>query len=447
MNIVVVGMGEVGKNIAQYLSREKHDVTIIDNSATALAEAEEVMDVLALMGPGGSLATLRKAEAGKADLVIAVTDDEEVNLLCAHTAKELGAEKVIARVSSQDYIEGETGFYHNILGIEMVISPHVLAAIEFQKQVRSIGAVMVENYAENRIELIQLPLDEQLKVVGRRLQDLHMPGGTLIAAIKRDETLIIPRGDDELLLNDEVFVIGNVEAIPKAEEYFGKKKRGAAKKVVIVGGGNIGFSIARSLQKDNIDITLIERDKNICRKLSEELDDVLVVNGDGTNINLLKEIGIEKCDALVSVVSHGEEINLLSGLIAKKLGAQKAIVLVHRPAYQDLYEQVGIDATVSPRLVAANQILKYVRRGEILGVSILEGGMAEILELIAPEKSKAVGKKLKDIKFPKGAIVGALAGENGVVIPTGEDTIEAGMTVILIVTPEVRSKVEKLFSV
>jgi trk system potassium uptake protein TrkA len=446
MNIVVVGMGEVGKNIAQYLSREKHDVTIIDNSATALAEAEEVMDVLALRGPGGSLATLRKAETGKADLVIAVTDDEEVNLLCAHTAKELGAEKVIARVSSQDYIEGETGFYHNILGIEMVISPHVLAAIEFQKQVRSIGAVMVENYAENRIELIQLPLDEQLKVVGRRLQDLHMPGGTLIAAIKRDETLIIPRGDDELLLNDEVFVIGNVEAIPKAEEYFGKKKRGAAKKVVIVGGGNIGFSIARSLQKDNIDITLIERDKNICRKLSEELDNVLVVNGDGTNINILKEVGIEKCDALVSVVSHGEEINLLSGLIAKKLGAQKAIVLVHRPAYQELYEQVGIDATVSPRLVAANQILKYVRRGEILGVSILEGGMAEILELIAPEKSKAVGKKLKDIKFPKGAIVGALAGENGVVIPTGEDTIEAGMTVILIVTPEVRSKVEKLFS-
>ncbi|HER00219.1 MAG TPA: Trk system potassium transporter TrkA [candidate division Zixibacteria bacterium] len=447
MNVVVVGMGEVGKNIAQYLSWENHDVTIIDNSSTALAEAEEVMDVLALMGPGGSLATLRKAEVGNADLVIAVTDDEEVNLLCAHTAKQLGAKKVVARVSSQDYIEGETGFYHNILGIEMVISPQVLAAIEFQKQIRSIGAVMVENYAQNRIELIQLPLDEQLKVVGRRLQDLHMPPGTLIAAIKRDAKLIIPRGDDELLLNDEVFVIGNVESMSRAEEYFGKKKRGAAKKVVIVGGGNIGFSIARSLQKDNIDIILIEKDKDICRKLSESLDNVLIVNGDGTNINLLKEVGVENCDALVSVVSHGEEINLLSGLIAKKLGAQKAIVLVHRPAYQDLYEQVGIDATVSPRLVAANQILKYVRRGEIIGVSILEGGMAEIIELIAPERSGAVGKKLKDIKFPKGAIVGALAGEDGVIIPTGEDQIEPGMTVILIATPEVRSKVEKLFAV
>ncbi len=447
MNVVVVGMGEVGKHIAHYLSGEKHNVTIIDNSSPALAEAEELMDVLALVGPGGSLETLRKAEAGKADLVIAVTDDEEVNLLCAYTAKQLGANKVIARVSSRDYIQGETGFYHNILGIEMVISSQVLAAVEFQKQVRSIGAVMVENYAENRIEVIQLPLDEQLKVVGKRLMEIGMPEGTLVAGILRNEELIIPDGQAELLLNDEVFIIGKVDAIPRAEELFGKKKRGSARKVVIVGGGNIGFSIARSLQKESIDVTLIEKDKNICRKLSEELDNVLVVNGDGTNINLLKEVGIETCDALVSVVSRHEEINLLSGLIAKKLGAKKAIVLVHRPAYQELYKQVGIDATVSPRLVTANQILKYVREGEIIGVSVIEKGKGEIIELLAQENSKAIGKPLRDIKFPKGSIVGALAGKNGISIPTGDDIIEAGMTVILITTPDVRPKVEKLFKV
>jgi len=312
---------------------------------------------------------------------------------------------------------------------------------------RSIGAVMVENYAENRIEVIQLPLDEQLKVVGKRLMEIGMPPGALVAGILRDDELIIPSGQDELLLNDEVFIIGKVDAIPRAEELFGKKKRGLARKVVIVGGGNIGFSIARSLQKENIDVTLIEKDKNICRKLSEELDNVLVVNGDGTNINLLKEVGIDSCDALVSVVSRGEEINLLSGLIAKKLGAKKAIVLVHRPAYQELYEQVGIDATVSPRLVTANQILKYVREGEIIGVSVIEKGKGEIIELLAGEHSKVIGKPLKEIKFPKGAIVGALAGENGIKIPTGEDRIEAGMTVILITTPEVRPKVEKLFKV
>jgi trk system potassium uptake protein TrkA len=439
-------MGEVGKHIAHYLSKEKHNVTIIDSSPAALSAAEEIMDVLALAGPAGSLDTLRKAEAGKSDLVIAVTDDEEVNLLCAYTAKQLGAKKVIARVSSQDYIRGETGFYHNILGIEMVISPQVLAAIEFQKQIRSIGAVMVENYAENRIELIQLPLDEQLKVVGKKLKEISMPEGSLVAAILRDDGLIIPSGEDELLLNDEVFIIGKVEAMPRVEDLFGKKKRGAAKKVIIVGGGNIGFSIARSLQRENIDVTLVERDKNICRKLSEELDDVLVVNGDGTNIDLLKEIGIEKCDALVSVVSRNEEINLLSGLIAKKLGAQKAIVLVHRPAYQELYEQVGIDATVSPRLVAANQILKYVRQGEIKMVSVIEGGKGEIIELVAKENSKVIDVPLKDAKFPKGAIVGALAGPNGVIIPTGKDKIMPGMTVILFTTPAVRPKVEKLFS-
>lgn len=447
MNIVVVGMGEVGKHIALYLSKEKHNVTIIDSSSQALAEAEELMDVLALTGPGGSLATLRKAEAGKADLLIAVTDDEEVNLLSTYTAKQLGAKKVIARVSTQDYIEGETGFYHDVLGIDMVISPHLLAANEFLKQIRSIGAVMVENYAQNRIELIQLPLDEQLKAVGKKLKDLSMPRNSLVAAILRDDKLIVPSGEDELLLNDELFVIGQVDTIPQVENLFGKKKRGSARKVVIVGGGNIGFSIARSMQKESIDITLIERDKSICRKLSEELDNVLVVNGDGTDMHLLAELGISTCDALVSVVSHGEEINLLSGLIAKKLGARKAIVLVHKPAYQELYEQVGIDATVSPRLVAANQILKYVRRGEIIGVSILEGGKAEIIELVAREKSRAVGKPLKEVKFPKGAIVGALASEEGVIIPSGEDEIKPGTTVILFTTPSVRPKIEKLFSV
>lgn len=274
-----------------------------------------------------------------------------------------------------------------------------------------------------------------------------MPEGSLVAAIYRDENLIVPSGEDELLLNDEVFIIGKVETIPRVEDLFGKKKRGGAKKVVIIGGGNIGFSIARSLQKEQIDITLVEKDKDICRKLSEELDDVLVVNGDGTNINLLKEIGIENCDALVSVVSQGEEINLLSGLIAKKLGAQKAIVLVHRPAYQELYEQVGIDATVSPRLVTANQILKYVRQGEIKCVSVLEGGKGEIIELVAGEKSKVIDVPLKDAKFPRGAIVGALAGPNGVIIPTGEDRILPGMTVILFTTPRVRPQIEKLFSV
>jgi len=447
MNIVVVGMGEVGKHIAHYLSKEDHNVTIVDSSASHLSEAEELMDVLALVGPGGSLETLRKAEVGNADLVIAVTDDEEVNLLCAYTAKQLGAKKVIARVSSQDYVKGETGFYHDILGIEMVISPQVLAAVEFQKQVRSIGAVMVENYAENRIELIQLQLNEQLKVVGKTLKEISMPEDTLVAGILRDDQLIIPSGDDELLLNDEVFIIGKVESMTKVESLFGKKKRGSAHKVVIVGGGNIGYSIARSLQKENMDVTLIEKNKDICRKLSEKLDDVLIVNGDGTDINLLKEVGIENCDALVSAVSHGEEINLLSGLIAKKLGAQKAIVLVHRPAYQELYEQVGIDATVSPRLVTANQILKFVRQGEVIGVSVLEGGKAEIIELVANENAKVVNKPLRDAKFPKGAIVGALASDGNVVIPTGDDIILPGMTVILITTPAVRPKVEKLFKV
>lgn len=447
MNIIVIGMGEVGKHIAGFLAAEEHDVTIIDSNPAAVDGAKERMDVMALVGQGGSTRCLKKAEAEKADILIAVTDDDESNLLAAHGAKSLGAKKTIARVSSREYFDGDSGIYEGILGIDLVISPQILSAIEITKLVKSVGAVMLETFADNRVELIQLALNEQLKVVGQKLKDLAIPDDTLVAAISRDDRLIIPSGEDEILLNDEVLVIGKIEAIPSVEELFGKKHRGKARRVVIIGGGEIGFSVASALTEEEIEVVLIEKDADRCKFLSEKLDDVLIIKGDGTDMSILEEVRVHECDVFISVVSEGEEINLLTGLLARKMGARKSVVLANRPDYKELYEHLGIDAVISPRLVAANQIMKYVRAGNVVSSTILEEGKGEILEIIALPTARIVKKPLMDLNIPKGVVIGAVVSADGVMIPKGKDTVSPDSTVIVFTTPGSRKRVEKLFKI
>jgi trk system potassium uptake protein TrkA len=447
MNIIVIGMGEVGKHIAGFLASEDHDVTIIDSNPHAVNSAKERMDVMALVGQGGSTKCLRLAEAEKADILIAVTDDDETNLLAAHGAKSLGAKKAIARVSSREHLDGDSGIYTDMLGIDLVICPQMLSAIEITKLVKSVGAVMVETFADNRVELIQLALNEQLKVVGKQLKDLTISDDALVAAILRDGRLIIPSGEDEILLNDEVLVIGKIEAIPEVEKLFGKRHRGKAEKVVIVGGGDIGFSVANALGGEEIEVTLIEKDADRCKFLSETLDSILIINGDGTDMRILEEVRVNECDVFISVVSEGEEVNLLTGLLAKQMGARKSVVLANKPDYKDLYEHLGIDSVISPRLVAANQVMKYVRAGSVVSSTILEEGKGEILEVIAPSASRIVKKSLMDLNLPKGVVIGAVVGPDGVMIPKGKDTVPPNSTVIVFTTPDNRKRVEKLFKI
>ncbi len=445
MNIVVIGMGEVGKHIASFLSTEKHNVTIIDSSEQSLAEAENIVDALALCAQGGSVKALRKANVGEADLVISVTDNDEVNMLAAHSASSLGARKTIARVSSREYLDGEFGFYHNLLGIDLVISPQVLASLEIVKLINSMGALQVKYFADNKVEMVRLAVKEQLKILGSKLKNIKLPENTLIAGIHRDGRLLIPSGEDELLLNDDVYLIGRTEQITKAEKTFGEKYKTEVKNVIICGGGEIGFSVAKALAGKELKLTLIERDKGRCMELSQLLSDVIIINGDGTDPHLLDEVSADEADVFVSVVSQGEEVNLLSGLLAKDMGARKTIVLVHKPAYQELYKRLGIDATVSPRLIAAEQILKYVRSGEVVSVSLIEEGAGEILEFVASENSRIVKGPLKSVKVPRGALIGAVVGPDGVVVPHGETRILPDSTVIAITLPDKRAQVEKLF--
>ena len=443
MQIVIIGMGEVGKHLAAMLTEENHDVTIIDSNSEVLEVAEDRLDVRAVAGNGASINTLRAAEVDKAELVAAVTDNDEANIVASLQAKELGAQTIIARVDSHEYLPGWQGAYHGILGIDLVISPRILAAIQVQKLIRSFGAVSVADFADDRVQMVQLPIGNN-DICNITLKDLETPSDILVAAILRGGELIIPSGMDIILPDDEVFIIGKTDKISSAESYFGKARAGGAKSVVILGGGEIGFAVARSLEKQNIKVRIIEWNPRVCQYLSEALSEATILNGDGTDLELLEEEKIGDADVFVAA-SKRDEVNLMAGLLVRNLGVKKTIALVHRPDYIKIYEHLGLDATISPRRFAADQILKYVRAGRVVSVSEIADGKGEILEFVAPKKSKIIQNNLKNTSFPRGAVIGAIAGKQGILVPTGDDRVQPGDSVIIFSTPEVRPKVEELF--
>ena len=448
MDIIVVGLGEVGKYITSVLVAEGNNVTVVDRDSAALSVVEENMDVLAWRGNGASLRALEETRAAQSDLVISTSSEDESNILASIIAKHLGARRVIARVSNRDHMPNEQGVFYDYFGVDLLISPEMLTAIEITKQVRSVGAIMVENFADNRIEMMQLAIDGDNPLQDRPLYDVSqeflLGRGIGIAGILREGALLIPSGADSIQAGDELFVIGRGESMDAVEGIFGKTRKRSAHRVMLVGGGEIGFSVSRELERLNIDVVLIERDVRRADQLAEMLHSTTILNGDGTNLQLLEEEGAGNVDVFIAV-SPDDEANLMAGLLAKRLGCKKVVALVHRPDYGPIYEQLGIDAAISPRLLTARQIVKYVREGEVASTSVLAEGRGEILEMIAAEGCRIVDKPLIDTNFPRGAMIGAVAGQSGVFVPSGSDVIRPGNTVIVFTTPQVRPQVERMF--
>ena len=451
MEIIVIGMGEVGRYITSVLAAEGNNVTIVDLDQEAITAVEESMDVLAYRGHGASMSTLMAVNASRADLLIASSSVDETNILACILAKKLGTRKVISRVSSREHLPNEQGVHHNLFDIDLVISPEILTALEIVKQVRSIGTVMVENFADNRIELVQLVIGEDSRLINQPLSEIsakHLFGrGIGVAAIMRQHALLIPSGADAMQAGDEVLVIGRAEGMDEVDRVFNRSKRLAVHRVMLVGGGEIGFTVAQSLEGRGMEVTLIERAPQRAAELADMLAETTVLTGDGTDLPLLQEEGAGTADVFIAV-SPDDETNLMAGLLAKRLGCKKVVALVHRPDYGPIYEQLGIDAAISPRLLAAKHMLKYVRQGEgeVTGVSVLAEGRGEILELIAAEGSRIVNRPLQEVNWPRGAMIGAVASQDGIVVPfRGPDTILPGQTAIVFTTAQTRPSVERMF--
>ncbi|MCB9682746.1 MAG: Trk system potassium transporter TrkA [Alphaproteobacteria bacterium] len=446
MYVIVIGMGQVGRHVLRTLEVERHDIVAIDSDPDVVRDVEENHDVMTMVGYGASPKVLKNARAAEADLVVAVTDDDEVNLLAAITAKHLGARRVIARAQGDEWARctNETGVDYGFLGIDVVLNPRVLLAQEIAKVARSHGALEVIDLAADRVELVKMKLDKGSRLLHKPFAKLQMPDQTLVAAIVRDGDVLVPAGADRLMPDDGAYIIGLPDRILAAEDLFSAQRE--ARRVAIVGGGVVGKALARPLVREGARVTIIEQRRDVADELAATLDGVTVVCGDGTNLDLLLEEEIGRSD-LFAAVSHEDEVNLMACLLARRTGVTRTVALCHRPDYMDIYRQLGVDITLSPRIVASDHVLRYAKQSDVKSLTTLEDGKAEIIELVASEGSRAVGVPIKSqqMSFPPQAIIIAIIGRDRVIVPGGDDVIHAGETVLVLTKRSARNGVARLF--
>lgn len=442
MYVVVVGMGEVGRHVVTELEHDGHDVVAIDNDAQALQDVEDDQDVGTLVGYGSAPRTLKRAEVDRAELLVAVTDDDEINLVAALAGKSLGARRTIARVHHGHYSSSDVGIQYDLLGIDVVLNPRILVAQEIAKIARSRGALEVLGLAGNRVEMIQVELPGDSRMLHKSLANLTLPEDTLIGAVVREGELFVPGGADVLLAGDRVYLLGHAGKMDEVEDTFGGGREAA--RVCIVGGGVIGSALARLLTASDVEVMIIERDRAVAEALAEELVDVTVIHGDGTDVHLLEEEQVGSYD-LFAAVTQDDEVNLMAALLGKRIGVQRAASIAQRPDYADIYRQLGVDIVLSPRTVATEHILRYVRQSEVQSLILLEHGQAEVLELIARDGSRIVETPLKRLNLPRGALLACIVSRGTVRLPRGNDQVHPGDVVVVIATAAARPTVERLF--
>jgi trk system potassium uptake protein len=442
MYVVVVGMGEVGSFLINVLDKEGHDVVAIDASEDQLASVEDEQDVATLHGHGGSPAVLLNAGVDKADLLVTCTDDDEINLVGALFGKKLGAKRTVARIQGTEYTGENRGIHQDMLGIDVVINPRILIAQEITKIARSHGALDVLGLVGNQVELVQMRLPEKSKMLHKSLANLPIPKETLVVAVVRDEELFVPGGSDVLLPGDRIYVIGRTGQMESCEDLFTGGKE--ATRIFIVGGGVVGQTLAHNMEEADIDVVLLEKNRAKAERLGNELPHAEILHGDGTDLSIIESEQVGSFD-LVCAVTKDDEVNLMAALLAKREGAQRVVCLVQRPDYTEIYRQLGIDVVLSPREVAIEHILRYVRETELQSLTILEQGQAEILELVANAGSRVVGTPIHRLNMPRGALLATLVTDGVVRIPTGADQVAPGDTVVVLCTAAARPAVERLF--
>ncbi len=444
MRVIIIGAGKVGFSIAQMLSYENHDVVVIEKKQMRHKIIDENLDVKTIHGSGASAAVLEEAGIYEADLLISVTEFDELNMVSCILAKKYGVKKTVARVRNTEYFINTKMNLSKSLGIDLIINPERVTAEVISKLIQVPEAINVEYYADGKVQLLEVVIKEDSPVINKRLIEIDFPKPNLIVAILRDEKMIIPRGTDYIRPGDLVFIIAETKNMLAVEKVLGKK-RTKMEHVVILGGGRIGYHLAKILEKKPVTVKVIDSDIEVCREISSELEDTLVLNGDGTDLSLLEEEDVANTDMFVSV-TNDDKVNLLVSLLAKHIGAKKTAAQVRRSDYISLIEKVGVDVAVSPRMLTAGAILQFIRRGDIVSVTLLGSAKAEMLELMVPNNKRIINKSLKSLKFPKDAIIGAIVRDNSVIVPTGDDFITKNDRVMVFALPEAIKRVEKFFA-
>lgn len=449
MKVVIIGAGEVGFHIAGRLALENKDVVVIDRDAAALKRVAEAIDVQTICGSGSSPAILEEAGIRGAEIMLSVTDSDEVNLIACLMGELLSpAIKKLARLRGADFDPYHDTFKLNAPHIDTVINPEIEVVKTIERLMDVPGAVDVGEFGDGLIDFVGVRMEHDSRLIGARLADLPSMLETdrpLIAAIVRDDRLIIPKGHNHLRAGDLVYFISEEKNLLKHLSIFGKHVD-PIKRVLIVGGGRIGYRLARRLESRALSCKIIEKRSEQCDFLAENLEKAIVLHGDGSDQNLLVEENIHDTDLVVTLTSD-EETNILISLLCKRLGAAKTITQISKFSYFPLMATIGIEQVVSPRLSAINTILQHIRRGKVLSAVSLKGEEGEVLEAVALQTSDIVSKPLKNITFPKGSMVAAIIRKKTVIIPDGDSIIEPEDRIIIFAVRKAIPGVEKILAV
>ena len=448
MKIIIAGAGEVGFHLAKLLSYESQEIILIDLDKERLAYAETHLDIKVVKGDITSVSVLKESNIANADLFVSVTSSQTANITSCVLAKQLGAKRTIARISNTEFIEHKDEVGFETLGIDELISPESLASSEIELLLNK--SVFNDTYAfeDGALAMLGLTLsadakiiDKQVKVAAQLLSDIHF----IPIAIQRygSHLTLIPRGDTVFKEGDRVVFITSEGGDEELCKLTGKRKT-QIKDIMILGGGQIGAITAKELSKTDFNIKIVEKSKERALELADQLSNALVINGDGRNVELLEEENINAMDAFISVTGNSET-NIMSCLVAKSKGVKKTIALVENMDYFALSHSIGVDTLINKKLLAANSIFRYVRKGEVVAMTKLANMKAELLEFVVKPTSRICYQFIKEVDFPRAAIIGGVIRNESGIIALGDFKIEPGDRVVVCCLPEAISKVERLF--
>ena len=453
MYIVIAGGGVIGFHIASLLAEEGQEVVVVEQSEEALENIRRQLDVKTVHGNAATPKVLREAEVDRADLVLAVTNSDETNMVTCFMAKELGAGTTAARIRNPGY----SGYFvapaksamaprkivrPKSLGIDVFINPEAEAAKEIMDILSGFYSTPVENFANGLIQIREFRVEGEA-LVDKALGDIAFPKPCVVAAIVREGGIVMPNADEVITEGDSVYLIAPREFMDELGKMFSQPKR-PARKVVILGGGRIGFLTAEGLGRRGVKVKVIENDLDLCQEIAAQLEETEVLQGDGTDRNFLIEQGVPSADAFVAT-TESDEINILCGLLTKNLGVPRSLVVINKPGYIPLAEAIGVDVAALPALLAADKITRFVLRGGVISTALLEGQQLEAIEFVTSPQAHIANKKITEAGLPKEAVAGAIVRNELVIIPPGDSVVKPGEHVIIVAPLSAIPSVEKLF--
>ncbi len=447
MRILIVGAGIVGFNLAEELSQEGHDIAIIDTDADRIKSIADKLDVLSVNGNACLPSVLDKARIRKAEMVIAVTEKDEVNLMVSFLAYKFNVKKRFARLRHSEFTSEEKIFEPGELYVDHAINPGQIVIDSILMILKTPGAVNVAEFANGEILLRGFDVDENAPIANKTIKELRAVSelnSFLVVAIVQNGSLVIPKDEDILHVGDKIYLLVDKELLPLVLPMLNRKVD-EVQKIVIYGANRVSVNLAKKLEKFIPDLTLIEPDIERANYAADTLSNAMILHGNGTDIDLYNDINIQDADFFLSL-SDDDESNILSALLAKKYGAKRVVVITNDPDYLPILDSIGMDVTINPRLISVSAILRHVRRGQVVNVHKLMEGEAEVIEIHVSEDSKVANQKINKLKIPQDALVGAILRNGEMVVPNGDTIIKGGDSVILVTMPHSIDKVEKIFA-